>query len=93
MHGETKRKKPDYKIIKNIASAKKRRRTDVFHRELNLVEFNDGERRYDVRGWTDDHGKATRGVMLTEGEIRMIAQAALDYITKKAPGETHEPDA
>lgn len=83
-----------YRVISTIAAAQKRHKTNVFHQELKLVEFPDGTVRYDIRGWTDDYSKATKGLLLTESEFRTIAQAGLDYINgKKAPGETEKPDA
>lgn len=42
-------------------------------KELNLVKWNDGEAKYDIRNWNPDHTKMTGGVTLTENDIQRIA--------------------
>ena len=43
-------------------------------RELNLVSWNDGNPKYDVRDWSPDHTKMGKGITLTEEEARKLAR-------------------
>ena len=43
-------------------------------RELNLVSWNDGNPKYDVRDWSPDHTKMGKGITLTAEEARKLAQ-------------------
>ena len=38
-------------------------------KELNLVSWNDREAKYDIREWSPEHDKMSKGVTLTEEEI------------------------
>ncbi len=41
-------------------------------KELNLVSWNDGAPKYDLRDWDPNHEKMGKGVTLTEDEIRKL---------------------
>lgn len=38
-------------------------------RELNLVSWNGGKAKYDIRDWSPDHEKMGKGVSLTSEEL------------------------
>ena len=38
-------------------------------RELNIVAWNGGEPKYDIRSWNEDHTRMTRGITLTHEEV------------------------
>lgn len=38
-------------------------------RELNLVSWNGGKAKYDIRDWSPDHEKMGKGVSLTPEEL------------------------
>lgn len=40
-----------------------------YHKELNLISWNDREPVYDLRGWNEGHSQMTKGVTLTRDEI------------------------
>ena len=48
-------------------------------RELNLVSWNGGRPKYDIREWSPDHEHMTRGITLTESEMKVIT----DLIRKR----------
>ena len=50
-----------------------------WRKELNLVSWNDGVPKYDLRDWDPDHQKMGKGVTLTEDEI-MKLKALLESI-------------
>ena len=41
-------------------------------KELNLVSWNDGMSKYDIRDWSPDHGSMSRGITLKESEMKRI---------------------
>ncbi len=43
-------------------------------KELNLVSWNDGSPKYDLRDWDPEHQKMGKGVTLTEEEIRALKE-------------------
>ena len=43
-----------------------------WHKELNLVSWNDAEPKYDLRDWDPDHEKMGKGVTLTRDEIEKL---------------------
>ena len=67
-----------FKIKANIISLPKEKETDVYHKELNVISWYGGPDKLDIRGWTDDHQKMTKGISLTEEEFKKIALAGLE---------------
>ncbi len=41
-------------------------------RELNVVSWNDGEARYDLRDWSENHEKMSRGMTFTFEEALQL---------------------
>ena len=41
-------------------------------KELNIVSWNDGAPKYDLRDWDPEHEKMGKGVTLTEDEIKAL---------------------
>lgn len=41
-------------------------------KEINLVSWNDGQPKYDIRDWAPDHKSMSRGMTFTEEEMRAI---------------------
>ncbi len=75
--------KASYEIKENILSLPKKNETDVYHTELNVVSWFGKEPKLDIRGWSDDHEKMTKGISLTEDEFIKIAQAGLEKLGGK----------
>ena len=44
-------------------------------RELNVVTWNGGEPKFDVRSWNEDHTRMTRGITLSYEEALNLATA------------------
>lgn len=67
-----------YEIIKKFGTIGQSGNTT---KELRLIKWNDGEPKYDIRGWyTDDKGveRANKGLTLTEAELRKLVELAKD---------------
>ena len=40
----------------------KENETDVYHKELNTISWYGKPDKLDIRGWSDDHSKMTKGI-------------------------------
>lgn len=43
-------------------------------KELNLVSWNEREPKYDVRDWSEDHTRMSKGITLTEDEVLKLKE-------------------
>lgn len=59
-----------FEIVKEIGVISES--TKGWTKELNLVSWNDGTPKYDLRDWDPNHEKMGKGVTLTEDEIRKL---------------------
>ncbi len=41
-------------------------------KELNLISWNGGSPKYDIRDWAPNHEKMGKGITLTEEEVRTL---------------------
>ena len=41
-------------------------------RELNLISWNEGKPKYDIRDWAPDRSKMGKGVTLTPDEVMLL---------------------
>lgn len=46
--------------------------------ELNLIKWNGGEPKYDIRPWNEDHSRSGKGLTLTLDNLRAIVKYAED---------------
>lgn len=63
----------EYSIIKHIAVLGENK--NGWRKELNIVSWNGHEPKYDIREWSADHVKMSRGVTLTESELSALKGA------------------
>ncbi len=43
-------------------------------RELNMVSWNDHAPKYDVRDWSPDHTRMSKGISMTEEEMQKLVE-------------------
>ena len=43
-----------------------------WRKELNLISWNGGEPKYDIRDWSADHEKMGKGITLTKEEAKQL---------------------
>lgn len=43
-------------------------------KELNLVSWNENPPKYDIRDWSPDHSRMSKGVSLTEEEMEKLVE-------------------
>ena len=56
-----------YDIIQKIAVLAQRPRG--WERQLNLISWNDGEPKYDIRDWSPDGSRMGKGISLSAEEL------------------------
>jgi hypothetical protein len=63
----------NFEVTKHIGSLTER--TGGWHKELNLVSWNDGEPKYDIRTWQGtEHDRMGKGVSLSREELIVLKQ-------------------
>jgi len=56
-----------FEIVKKIGVLSKSEKG--WTKELNLVSWNDREPKYDIRAWSPDHEKMSKGIALSKEEL------------------------
>ncbi len=51
-------------------------------RELNLISWNDGAPKYDIRDWAPDHEKMGKGISLTKAELENLYEIIGEVLGK-----------
>ena len=52
-----------------------------WNKELNVVAWNGGQPKLDIRGWSEDHSHMSRGITLTKDEAKMLYVLLGEYFT------------
>ncbi|WP_206460409.1 YdbC family protein [Anaerovorax sp. IOR16] len=63
-----------YKIIDSFGTLSRNEKSG-WKKELNLVSWNDGEQKLDIREWSEDHSKMSKGITLTKEEAVALKKA------------------
>lgn len=68
------KKEIEFKIVKHIADL-----TDPsekgWKKEVNLVQWNGGKTKLDIRDWNQDHTRCGKGASLSSGECDILYEA------------------
>lgn len=68
-----------YDIIKEIGVLSEN--SKGWTKELNLISWNDGAPKYDIRDWAPEHEKMGKGTTLTQEELMKLKEI-LENINK-----------
>lgn len=70
-----------YKVIANVGILAQY--PTGWSREVNIVSWNEGQPKLDIRDWSEDHEKMSRGITLTADEAQRLVDSvqARDAIT------------
>ena len=63
----------DVRILEHIAVLE--RHENGWSREINVVSWNRGDPKLDIREWSPDHEHMTRGITLSEEQGRKLSDA------------------
>lgn len=55
---------------------------DAYSKQVNLISWNGGTAKIDIRGWNPE-GKPQKGIVLTEEEARNLQEVLEDYFSKE----------
>jgi len=64
--------KIEYEIISSKGVLSKNK--SGWTKELNLVSWNGRSSKYDIREWSEGHEKMSKGITLTEEEIKCLKE-------------------
>ena len=67
-------------IIENIGTLSSS--SSGWTKELNLISWNDGEPKYDVRQWSPDHSKMGKGISLSREEAQELVNLLGKWLPK-----------
>ena len=62
-----------FEIVERIGVLE--RHENGWSREINVVSWNGGEPKLDIREWSPDHERMTRGITLSEEQGRKLSDA------------------
>ena len=60
----------NYEIVKPIGVLSKNEKG--WTKEVNIIKWNNGEPKYDIRSWSPDKEKMGKGISFTEDELREL---------------------
>jgi len=62
----------NYEILKQVGVLSKS--ASGWAKELNLISWNDREPKYDLRDWSADHDKMSKGITLSKEELLALKE-------------------
>ena len=62
-----------YSVVREIAVLSEK--SNGWTKQLNLISWNDGEPKYDIRDWAPEREKMGKGVTLTAAELQSLSDA------------------
>ena len=66
-----------FQILEHIGTL--RTNASGWSREFNIVSWNSNKPKFDIRDWSEDHSKMSRGITMTNVEVKRI----YDWITER----------
>lgn len=65
-----------FEIVKNLGVLSES--TKGWKKELNIVSWNGGRPKYDIRDWSPEHDKMGKGITMNEEEIQLLKEFIKD---------------
>ena len=66
-------------------------REEKWTKEVNVVAWNGGKPKIDVRDWNEKHDRMSRGITLTEDQAMKMTKALMDRFRARAAQEHSTP--
>ena len=66
----------EYEIKRRIATLSENQKTH-WTKEINFISWNGASPKYDIRDWSPDHRKMSKGLTLSEVEMSKIKEMIL----------------
>lgn len=61
-------------------------------KEINIVSWNNSVPKYDIRDWSPDHDRMTKGITLYESEAKKLGAVLTKYFANRPSGESKVPE-
>lgn len=71
-----------YEILEHFGTISSRE--SGWNRELNLISWNGGKPKFDIRDWSEDHERMSKGITLHPWEMRGLVDLYLTRNSEKA---------
>jgi len=68
-----------FEIKESVGIIGKKNDKSGWAKELNKVSWCNGQPKWDIREWSPDHRKMSRGITLTQEELQQIVDLFRDY--------------
>ena len=75
----------NFRIIKNLGTMSQS--PTGWAKEINLVSWNGNKAKYDIRDWSPEHEKMTRGIRLTSFEAKKLRDFLCSVDLDRLPEE------
>lgn len=69
-----------FEILKHIGIIS----NNGWDREVNIVSWNGGAPKVDIREWSEDHTKMSKGITMTENEAEQLCMILHNYIAERS---------
>ena len=79
-----------YEIVQKIAVLSQRPRG--WERQLNLISWNEGEPKYDIRDWSPDGSRMGKGISMSAEELGALKGILEEMPEIEVPAEPDGPD-
>lgn len=75
----------NFRILRNLGTMSQS--PTGWAKEINLVSWNGNKAKFDIRDWSPDHEKMTRGIRLTSFEAKKLRDFLCSADLDDIPGE------
>lgn len=82
----------DYQVVRSIGILAEY--SSGWTKEVNMISWNGGAAKYDIRDWAPDHNTMSRGITMHEDEVKALLEVMNGYfsrIRKKDQPRTRRP--
>lgn len=62
----------EFRIVEHVGVIETQK--NGWNKEVNIVSWNGGQEKFDIREWDPDHERMSRGITLTEKETARLAE-------------------
>ena len=71
----------NYKIVRTLGTLSTNENSG-WSKEANIISWNGGPEKLDIRDWNPGHSKCAKGITLTEDEARQLGRIIADLFRR-----------
>ncbi|EKF50793.1 bacterial seryl-tRNA synthetase-like protein [Lactococcus garvieae DCC43] len=80
----------DFEIVEHIGIITPASRYHPWNKEINVVSWNGGEAKIDIREWNNDHTRMKKGLTLKKEEFFNLLEVGREYVNNAENTDTEE---